>query len=98
MEVGQVVYTATVFYGEKPFVHFAKRTISAVLPTGGYVVDAAGHPTVVMKAEECHATQAGAAARAIDKLRGSMAKIIEVYLDQIQEVEKTGLQDASLSV
>jgi hypothetical protein len=51
-----------------------------------------------MRAEECHATRGEAAARAIDKLRGSMAKIIEVYLDQIQEVEKTGLQDASLSV
>jgi hypothetical protein len=98
MEVGQVVYTATVFSGDRPWVHFARRTISAVLPTGGYVVDAAGHPTVVMKGEECHATQAEAAARAIDKLRGSMAQIIEVYLHQIQEAEKTGLQDASLSV
>jgi hypothetical protein len=97
MEVGDVVYTATVFPGEKPWVHFAKRTISAVMPTG-YVVDAVGHPTAVMKAEELHATQAEAAARAIDKLRGSMAKIIEAHLKQIQEVEKTGLQDASLSV
>lgn len=97
MDVGDVVYTATVFSGDKPWVHFAKRTISAVLPTG-CVVEATGHPAVVMKAEELHATQAAAAARAIDKLRGSMAKIIEVYLDQIQEAEKTGLQDASLSV
>jgi hypothetical protein len=98
MDVGQVVYTATVFFGDRPWVHFAKRTISAVLPTGGYVVDAVGHPTVVMQAEELHATQAAAAARAIDKLRGSMAQIIEVYLTQIQEAEKTCLQDASLSV
>lgn len=97
MEVGDVVYTATVFSGDKPWVHFAKRTISAVLPTG-YVVDANGHPTVVMKAEELHATQAAAAARAIDKLRGSMAKIIEVYLDQIREAEKTCLQDQAVSV
>jgi len=97
MDVGQVVYTATVFSGDKPWVHFAKRQISAVLPNG-YVVESQGHPTVVMKAEELHATQAAAAARAIDKLRGSMAKIIEVYLNQIQEAEKTGLQESSLSV
>jgi len=97
MEVGQVVYTATVFPGDKPWVHFATRTISAVLPTG-YVVDAKGHPTVVMKADDLHATQADAAARAVDRLRGEMAKIIETYLKQIQAVEKNGLQDSGLPV
>jgi hypothetical protein len=97
MEVGDVVYTATVFPGDKPWVHMARRTISAVLTTG-YVVDAAGHPTAVMKAGELHKTQGEAAARAIDKLRAAMAKTIDAYLVEIEKVEKTRLQDQAASV
>jgi hypothetical protein len=97
MEVGDVVYTATVLASETPFVHFATRTVSAVLPKG-YVVDADGHPTVVMDARELHATRAAAAAHAIDKLRGLMAKAIGVYLQKIEEVEKTHLRESSVSV
>jgi hypothetical protein len=97
MEVGDKVYTATVFGGDRPYVHFAERTVSAILPTG-FVVEAKNHPTIVLKEDELFATKAEAAASAIDKLRGLMADSIEKFLDEIQKIEKSHLQRTAAAV
>ena len=97
MDVGDKVFTATVFGHDRPYVHFAERTISAVLPSG-LVVEATNYPTVVMKTSEVFASKADAAAFAIDELRRFMAASIDQYLDEIQKIEKSHLQRTAASV
>jgi hypothetical protein len=97
MEVGDKVYTSTVFGNDRPYVHLAERTVVAVLPSG-IVVEATGHRTIALEASEVFTTKAEAAAAAIDKLRRLMADSIDRHLDAIASVEKSHLQSAAASV
>lgn len=97
MEVGDKVYTSTVFGNDRPYVHLAERTVVAVLPSG-IVVEATGHQTIVLKESETFASKAEAAAAAIDKLRRLMADSIDRHLDAIASVEKSHLQSGETSV
>jgi hypothetical protein len=97
MEVGDKVYTSTVFGGDRPYVHVAERTVAAILPTG-LVVEATGHQTIVLKESEAFPSKAEAAASAIDRLRHLMAESIERHLKAIEEVEKSHLQRTAVAV
>lgn len=99
MEVGQKVWTSTVFsHGhDSPYVYLAERTVVAVIDAG-VVVEAKGHPTIVVEEPKLYATKADAAAAAIEKLRLDRDVVAVKYDAEIEKLKKIRLQQASVSV
>jgi hypothetical protein len=99
MEVGQKVWTSTVFsHGhDSPYVYLAERTVIAVIDAG-FIVQATNHPTIVIEESKLYPSKADAAAAAIEKLLVDRLAVAVKYDAEIEKMEKIRLQDASLSV
>jgi hypothetical protein len=99
MEVGQKVWTSTVFsHGhDSPYVYLAERTVIAVIEAG-VVVQATNHPTIVVEESKLYPSKAEAAAAAIEKLLVDRQAVAVKYDAEIEKMEKICLQDASVSV
>jgi hypothetical protein len=99
MEVGQKVWTSTVFsHGhDSPYVYLAERTVIAVIDAG-VVVEAKGHPTIVVEESKLYSTKGEAAAEAIEKLRLDRDVVAVKYDAEIEKLKKIRLQDQTVSV
>ena len=99
MEVGQKVWTATVFsHGhDSPYVYIAERTVIAVIDAG-VVVEARNHPTIVEKESNLHRTKSEAAASAIARLASEQEKCVARYEAEIEKMKKICLQDSIVAV
>lgn len=99
MEVGQKVWTATVFtHGhDSPYVYLKERTVVAVTESG-VVVEAQGHPTIVEKESNLYATRAGAAAAAIVRLTEDRASVFSKWDAEIDKLQKICLQAQAAAV
>ena len=99
MEVGQKVWTSTVFsHGhDSPYVYLAERTVIALIDAGA-VVQANNHPTIVVEEPKLYATKGEAAAAAIEKLLLDRDVVAVKFDAEIEKMEKIRLQDASVSV
>jgi hypothetical protein len=99
MEVGQKVWTSTVFsHGhDSPYVYIAERTVIAVTEAGA-VVQATNHPTIVVEESKLYPSKAEAAAAAIEKLLVDRQAVAVKYDAEIEKMKKICLQDASVSV
>ena len=99
MEVGQKVWTATVFsHGhDSPYVYLAERTVIAVIEAGA-VVQATNHPTIVVEESKLYLSKADAAAAAIEKLVIDRQAVAVKFDAEIEKMEKICLQETSLSV
>lgn len=99
MEVGQKVWTATVFsHGhDSPYVYITERTVVAVTEAG-VVVEARNHPTIVEQESNLHSTKPEAAASAIARLAAEQEKCVARYEAEIEKMKKICLQDCIVSV
>lgn len=99
MEVGQKVWTSTVFsHGhDSPYVYITERTVVAVTDAG-IVVEAKNHPTIVEQEPKLYASKADAAAAAIDKLLLDRQVVAVKYDAEIEKLKKIRLQDQTVSV
>jgi hypothetical protein len=99
MEVGQKVWTSTVFgHGhDSPYVYLAERTVIAVIEAG-FVVQATNHPTIVVEESNLYPTKSEAAASAIARLAAEQEKCVAKYAAEIEKMQKICLQDSIVSV
>lgn len=99
MEVGQKVWTSTVFVlaHDTPYVYLAERTVIALIDAGA-VVQASNYPTIVVEEPKLYPSKAEAAAAAIEKLLVDRLAVAVKYDAEIERMEKIRLQDASVAV
>jgi hypothetical protein len=99
MEVGQKVWTSTVFsHGhDSPYVYLHERTVVAVTEVGA-VVQATNHPTIVVEQSKLYPSKAEAAAAAAAKLLLDRQAVSAKYDIEIEKMKKICLQDQTASV
>lgn len=99
MEVGQKVWTSTVFSQghDSPYVYLAERTVIAVIEAG-VVVEAKNHPTIVVEQSKLYPSKAEAAEAAAAKLLLDRQAVSAKFDVEIEKMKKICLQDASVTV